>query len=279
MIAGTRVTVKDGTYAGRLGTVLEPAEKVRLDGETGSHFFDDDRLILSAPTPSGDLPPAPPDWSKLLFVDTFEGTAVDKTKWDVYGPGTQYWDSHNGAFLRNESALSVKDGLLTITARVADYGGKSRVISSAVSSKVNFTYGRIEARVRTDGGPMSGVCLLWPQSNVWPRDGETDFYETGPGDRSRFMTFLHWYGGKSGSDQNGYVHYARADDWRIMVCEWEPDAIRVFRDGQLIVNFTDKAKIPPIPMHPTAQLDRFNDFPWLTAPMKMQVDYYRVYQR
>jgi beta-glucanase (GH16 family) len=201
--------------------------------------------------------------------DDFSGTAVDTSKWTIYsGAG----NSGNG--LRAASAITEGSGLLTITAKMVN----GTLVSGGMMNKLNQTYGRFEVRVRTDADPSlatNGVVLTWPQSGKWPIDGENDIYETMlDGDRNPFKTFIH-YG--STNKQYYFLHNADGTQWHTMAMEWEPTAIRMYRDGTLVWTLTDTAAIPDVAHHMAIQLDAFKTS--MTGSVRLQVDWIKIYKR
>jgi beta-glucanase (GH16 family) len=90
-----------------------------------------------------------------------------------------------------------------------------------------------------------GAWLLWPASEVWPRDGEIDFPE---GDfDSTIWAFMHRQGATAGSDQDWFSTSARWTDWHTAVTEWTPSSVRFLLDGQVVG--TSTSRIPNTPMH------------------------------
>ena len=87
--------------------------------------------------------------------------------WNLYnGPG------HAGNGRRTPSAVSVANGLLTIT-------GDAEGNSEGMAWLPGQTYGRWEACVKSPPASPNyhSVLLLWPDSENWPSDGEIDFME------------------------------------------------------------------------------------------------------
>ena len=216
---------------------------------------------------------APPatGWT-LVQSDDFNGTAVDSSKWRIYGP---WIPGHNGNGIRDGSAVSVGNGLLTITARMVN----GTLVSGGMSNRLDQTYGRFEFRVRTDPDPSaatSGVVLTWPQSQKWPIDGENNIYETtDDADRIPIKSFVHY-----GADNRQYwFHHDGADgtQWHTMAMEWEPDAIRMYRDGVLAWTVTDRNAIPDVAHHMSIQLDAFKK--WMSGTVRLQVDWVKIYRR
>ena len=208
----------------------------------------------------------------LVMSDHFKGTAVDASKWSIYGP---WIPGHNGNGVRDGSAVKVADGRLTITARMVN----GTLVSGGMSNRLDQTYGFYEFKVRTDADPTlvtSGVVLTWPQSGEWPIDGENDIYETGlDADRNPIASFIHY-----GADNKQYwFHHSGATGtaWHTMAMEWDSTAIRIYRDGILAWTVTDRNAIPDVAHHLTVQLDAFKKS--MTGAVRLQVDWVRIYKR
>jgi hypothetical protein len=231
---------------------------------------------LSSPTISftvknaGTATPTPSGW-KLVMSDSFDSSTLDTTKWQVYGPN---WSGNSGNGLRDGRAVSIQNGTLTLTAQMLN----GTLVSGAVRTRLDQRYGRFEFRARTDtdpSGTMSGVVLTWPQSGNFPTDGENDIYETlNKTTRNTFYSFIHY---SSQNRQYYFEHYADATQWHHMAMEWEPTALRIYRDGALVWTLTDTYAIPDVAHHLCVQLDAFKQ--WLPGTVRMQVDDVRIYTR
>jgi hypothetical protein len=226
--------------------------------------------------PAGDPTSSPPATDAagrhLVFDDEFDGSTLDTTsRWTPY-----YSAGNGGNGLRRPSALSLDGhGDLVVTAQMAN----GQIVSGGMSTKQDFTYGRFEARVRTDVDPtgtMSGVVLAWPLSGRWPEDGELDIYETGAAANTRtpFYSFVH-YG--ASNQQYYFAHNVDGAQWHTLAMEWTAGAIQIFRDGALVWTVTDTAAIPDVAHLLTVQLDAIATRN-LSAPVRMEVDFVRVYQ-
>lgn len=207
---------------------------------------------------------------KLVFQDDFSGTSVNIDNWSMYdSPG------HAGNGLRRPEAFSVSNGLLVVTAQMVD----GKLVSGGMAHKINYKYGKFEFRVRIEQDPSeatSGVILTWPQSEKWPMDGENDMYESGTGaTRNPFKTFIHY--GTSAGTQYQFVHNADATQWHTIAMEWETNALRMYRDSNLVWALTDVNAIPDVPHHLCIQLDAFKNS--MTGSVKMYVDWVKVYQK
>jgi beta-glucanase (GH16 family) len=210
----------------------------------------------------------PAGWRPILS-DSFDGGALNTSLWRMYGPN---WPGHAGNGLRDTSAVSVGGGVLTITARMV--GGT--LVSGAIASRVSTTYGRVEFRARADADPSqatSGVVLLWPDSDNWPIDGETDIFETGTeATRASFTSAVH-YG--ASNQQVWFSHSADAQQWQNMAVEWTPTSIRFYRNGALEGEVTDPSAIARSSQHLCVQLDAFRQS--MGGSVRLQVDDVRMY--
>lgn len=208
---------------------------------------------------------------RLLASDDFNGTSVDTTHWSVYGPN---WKGNAGYGLRDGRAVSVGNGVLTITAQMLD----GVLVSGGVKSKHARTYGRYEFRVRTDADPSqatTGVVLTWPQSGNWPTDGENNIYETTTFDRYPIKSFIHY----SPQNKQYWFHHdgANGTQWHTMAMEWEPDQIRIYRNGVHVWTVWDTYAIPDNPHQVIMQLDAWKS--WMSGSVRLQIDYMRIYER
>ncbi|MDX6676098.1 MAG: hypothetical protein QOE31_150 [Solirubrobacteraceae bacterium] len=227
-------------------------------------------VLLAAAALALVVPSAGASWS-LVMSDNFDGSSVNTTKWKVYGPN---WTGNKGYGLRDGRAISVGSGLLNITARMLS----GKLVSGGVQSRIDQRYGRYELRVRTDRDPSlatSGVVLTWPQSGTWPADGENNIYETMNGaTRYPFHSYVHycWC-----NKQYWFTQFADASAWHTMVMEWEPSAIRMYRDGVRVWTVSDAYAIPDVAHHLDLQLDAYKN--WMSGSVRMQFDYVRIYKR
>jgi endo-1,3-1,4-beta-glycanase ExoK len=230
------------------------------------------------PQPPAPNPPAPqqPDipgaaGRQLLFQDDFDGTQLNSASWSPYN-GTGY----NGHGLRRPYAITLDGkGNLVITAQTIN----GSVVSGGMANRLNRAYGLYAFRVRTDLDPtrnMSGAVLTWPQSGRFPQDGENDIYETGTyNPRDPFFSFIHF--GNTASSQVSFKHFADATEWHTMAMDWSKSAIKIYRDGALVWTVTDPAVIPDAAHHLAIQLDALGAGQ-LTGPVRMYVDWVRIYQ-
>src|ERR1700694_4664776 len=102
-------------------------------------------------------------------------------------------------------------------------------------------------RFRADAVPgYKTAILLWPDSGVWPRDGEIDFPEANL--NSTIWGFVHHQGGVSGNDQTGYRTRVMYDTgWHTATVIWLPGRVTLQLDGRTVG--TNRTRIPNTPMH------------------------------
>ncbi|MCA1682820.1 MAG: glycoside hydrolase family 16 protein [Actinobacteria bacterium] len=222
----------------------------------------------SAGSGSGSGPPAV---RKLIFADEFNGTTLDTAEWGAYdSPG------HAGNGLRRPSAFSLDgQGHLVVTAQMVN----GTIVSGGMANRLQFTYGRVEFRVRTEPDPtgtMNANVLTWPQNQWSPEFTENDMYETGPhvDNRRRFDTYIHF---GTANWQTWTTHYVDPSQWHTVAMEWYPGLLEIYVDGVFDWSVSDRAAIPDILHHLTIQLDAMATRT-LTQPVRMYVDYVRVYQ-
>jgi Glycosyl hydrolases family 16 len=200
-------------------------------------------------------------WGEPVRADEFDaGTG----QWSIYdGPG------HAGEGRRSPSAVSVRDGVLTIT---GDRSGTTAGMSWGDGRR----YGRWEARVRAPAGDPSynALLLLWPDAENWPEGGEIDFMEIGDPDRQEVDVFLHY--GEDNEQKHGRVE-TDATRWHNWAVEWTPTSITTFLDGRKWYGTTDRVVQPPGPMHLCIQLDWFPSGSDTVQESTMEVDWVREY--
>ncbi len=241
-------------------------------------------VLIIAFIPQSVFVAAAPEWN-LVFEDNFDGTAINKDDWWVFNSDNGNKNGHNGNGFRMASAVNVNNGILTITADMGTVKGQYDVVTGHIMHKKYYAYGKYEFRVRCDADPTSttsGVVLTWPGDDVgWPKGGENDIYETSTSStRNNFETNLH-YG--TGTNQNtdahiNYRHNFDAKVWHDIIFIWKPGRIEVYVDGVLSYSTDNLRAIPDVKHAFAIQLDTIFGGRTLTQPVKLQVDYVRIYQ-
>ena len=192
---------------------------------------------------------------KLVWSDEFEGTEVDRSKWD-FDLGNGFYDYKNHAWVPgwgNEELqyytgepenVTVGGSVLTIRAVKAplhDCGYTSaRLKTKQRDGTVLFAtrYGRIEFRARVPWGKG-----LWPALWMlpvddgyggWAASGEIDVMEI-VGERPReVLSSIHYGSSYPKRTLHTHVHPlpggSTVADWHTYAVEWEPGEIRFYVD-------------------------------------------------
>lgn len=227
-------------------------------------------------------------FSTLVWSDEFDGTAVNTANW-AYDLGGGGWGNNEQEYYQAANA-TVANGNLVITAK------KQRVKANSYTSarlktqgKHEFTYGRIEARIKLPLGQG-----LWPAfwmlgANIntvsWPGCGETDIMEHINTENTIYGT-IHW-------DNNGHASYGgntttTPSDYHVYAVEWNATSIRWYVDSVQyltadITNGINGTEEFQKPFFILLNLAVGGNWPGQTIddsklPASMYVDYVRVYQ-
>lgn len=245
------------------------------------------------------------EW-ELLWSDEFEleaGASINEDYWscEVGGWG---WGNNEAEFYtcRPENVSHDGNGNLVITAIQENlegsecwYGSCTHTSARIITQdKVEFTYGRVEARIRIPEGQG-----LWPAFWMlgadfpeigWPESGEIDIMENVGSEPRTVHGTIHGpgYSGGSGIGNSLTVDQPLADDFHIYAIDWDPYVIRWYIDGELygtlsindirgnrwvydhdffiLLNVAVGGNLPGYPP------------PSTEFPQQMLIDYVRVYQ-
>jgi hypothetical protein len=151
-------------------------------------------------------------------ADSFYDAASLDRWWLYDGPG------HAGNGRRTPQAITVRDGLLTIT---GDEAGSSGGMALKGPGQV---YGRWEVCVTSPPAAPTyhSVVLLWPDAENWPVGGEIDFMEISGSRRQTVDGFLHFGLDDQRAGGNAQID---ATQWHSWAVEWTPDRIATYVDG------------------------------------------------
>lgn len=240
------------------------------------------------------------------WADEFSGSSLSTTDWEVMtGNGQAYgnpgWGNNELQYYTGRTQnLVVSGGMLSIIARAESFGGFNYTSARIRSlNRRDFTYGRIEARMKVPAGqgiwPAFWMLASTSTYGGWASSGEIDILETINSADSAHGTIHHggqWpnnvsTGGSTPGDWDAAFHtYA---------IEWEPDEIRWYVDGVQFFQTTSSVWYSTAaPSNPRAPFDRPFHFLLNVAvggnwpgnpngstvfPATFQVDYVRVEQR
>jgi beta-glucanase (GH16 family) len=227
-------------------------------------------------TPDTSASAAGPKVLKLLWADEFngkKGSLPSSKSWE-YDIGNGYgWGNAELEYYTNKPANISTDGKgkLVISAnRISDSQGNATDNSSATtgilnscwecqftsakiksSRKVQFQYGRIEARMKVAAGEgtwpafwMLGSDLL--DGSPWPECGEIDIVETRGVEPSLVSAVLHGPGyGKGPGVGGSYQNPAPLSDaYHIYAIEWKKNRIDFYFNDRLISSETPTSVKP-----------------------------------
>lgn len=193
------------------------------------------------------------DARAIVFADEFDGTALDRTKWNVVG--MDFWvNNEQQAYVDSPDTIQFAndvegaDGGALVLRPVYLPGVDSRedrkadFISGRINSmgKADFIYGRIEARIK-----MPDAEGVWPAfwmlgNGKWPDTGEIDIMEY-VGERDWTGVALHGPGYSGETPIVNKFFFGKetdATDWHVYAIEWTKDAVLFEIDGRLTYRVT-----------------------------------------
>ena len=198
-------------------------------------------------------------------------------KWWAYPDG---WKdtSGNGVYSPSQ-VVSIQNGVLNYYMHTSGGVHMVAALEPKIPGGVNnngLMYGRYAIRFRADALPgYKTAFLLWPDSGVWPHDGEIDFPEGNL--NSTIDAFLHHQDATAGSQQDAYSTGATYTSWHTAVIEWMPGYVRFTLDGTVIG--TSTSNIPTTPMHWVLQAETALDgtIPSNTTAGNIQIAWITAY--
>lgn len=179
-----------------------------------------------------------------VFVDEFDGAAIDRTKWHVYTG--QVFNSEVQEYVDDTATMrtvtgaeaeGASGGALLIHARhrpgARETGARSEFASGRLHGRQTFSYGTVSARMKLPNG--SG---LWPAFwllgvSGWPSAGEIDVMEN-VGDPSWVNAALHGPGYSGNTPFVRRSGFGLDDDvtrWHVYEVTWTSSDVAFRVDG------------------------------------------------
>ncbi|MCX6283125.1 MAG: glycoside hydrolase family 16 protein [Bacteroidetes bacterium] len=191
---------------------------------------------------------------QLVWSDDFNGTAgmsPDSAKWQFdigTGPNHDGWGNAELEYYTNRTSNASLDGNgnLVITARAESYAG-SGFTSARIKTlkKLEQTYGRFEARIKTPWGPGIWPAFWLLGANVdslgWPQCGEIDIMELRGQKPNIINGTVHGpgYSGAGGITKSFAFGNERFDvNFHVFAVEWGENFIDFFVDSTLYQEIT-----------------------------------------
>jgi len=193
----------------------------------------------------------------LVWSDEFDGNTLNQANWSYQiGDGCDInlcgWGNNELQSYQQANAV-VADGELSITAKL-ERAGNSNYTSARIRSidKVDFTYGRIEARIKlpSGGGLWPAFWMLSTDEpyGFWPQSGEIDIMEWVGNQKEKVFGTLHFGQPSPDNRQTGGTITSLdgdyGDEYHVYAVEWEANEIRWYIDDFL---FSTKTRADVIP--------------------------------
>ena len=198
----------------------------------------------NSPNSAPFYPAAEDEW-RMVFSDDFDGDSLDLSKWDIQegdgsDVGLERWGNNEQQWYTADN-LTVADGELTITAKAEELVPGFPYTSGRIrtAEKFDFTYGRVETRVRAASGQglWSAAWMLPTDSpyTSWAAIGEVDIMEVvnADTDGERVFQTLH-YGFPWPLNQQTGMDIDDLDDpsgdFHVYALEWSDKEMRWYID-------------------------------------------------
>jgi beta-glucanase (GH16 family) len=187
---------------------------------------------------------------RCTFVDNFDGTTLNTTKWKVVTSNDADYRSRKDCFVNSPRNIAVSGGILHLTTRRASAFacgvGANRYTATGTSGMVSTmghffqTYGRFEMRAKwpyTTKFGLQAAFWLWPEGAsgmTWPVSGELDIAEWFSQHPDRAIPYLHtataWLNPSAAT--NNYCILKNPADWHTYTLEWTKQRILIKYDGK-----------------------------------------------
>lgn len=189
---------------------------------------------------------------QLVWDEEFDYTGLpDSTKWSYDTEGNSWgWGNNEAQFYTAGDTANayVKEGLLTITARIDSMGGKRYTSARLITKgKGDWLHGRFEIRAKlpTGLGTWPAIWMLptdWEYGG-WPASGEIDIMENVGYDPDTIIGSAHTqsYNHVQGTEKNAKINVPTSyTDFHLYALEWEEDEYRVFVDDNHYFTFKNE---------------------------------------
>lgn len=183
-----------------------------------------------------------PDGYKLVWNDEFADGTEPSSEW-TYETGGGGWGNNElqnyvAGYQGSEQLATIKDGILTITAKKIG----STVYSIRMNTKNSWTYGYFEARLQVPGGKGTWPAFWMMPKNftAWPDDGEIDIMEYVGYQKDVTHSAIHTksYNHSINTQKEASKSIANMEtQYHVYALEWTEDYIRTYVDGTEVFTF------------------------------------------
>lgn len=261
-----------------------------------------DIMQFHQPSGVGDSPPLSFNVTRQNILQT-DGSGVSHTPRPIYTvqPGVWRHCVYHIKFSSSSSVGFVKcwvDGVKTVDdQRATMYQNADNYWKLGIyrDSDDDSTMVLYYDNIRMSSGPATGgggstsgntyhpVVIIWPESGLWPEDGEYDFVELSSPGQQTLEAFMHFPHDADVSVQQRYFSKSGVDtsQWHNYAIEWTPNELVGYVDGVEWFRTSGGANdvrrnIQDMPSgHLTIQLDNYDGTD--QVPGRMEVDWVRVY--
>ena len=235
-------------------------------------------------TPSKDM------FTNLIWSDEFDYSGkLDSNKW-AYEVRNQWYNEELQATTDRLENVRVDNGLLKITAKKENYGGKNYTSGRVRTyQKLDFTYGRVDIRAKVPSKAGTWPALWMLGSNYasldWPKCGEIDILEHAGNRLNQIQSTVHHPDNYGSGDSNVTHEYNDVStNFHVYSLVWTEKALTFYVDDKPFHIVGNACDLPfnwdfniivNVAMGGTygGTVDPNFDFD------TMEVDYVRVYQK
>ena len=190
---------------------------------------------------------------KLVWSDEFDGDSLNTNVWTRETGGSGWGNNELQYYTDRTDNSYVSDGTLKIVAKRENYSN-CRFTSARLKTagKKSFKYGKMEARIKVNGGNQDGVWpafwMMGDDGTAWPWCGELDIMEHA-NSRNYVEGTIHWNAG--GSSYNtpynhifwgsysvpAYYYYSDNNNgingWHTYGVIWDENTIKWYVDNNI----------------------------------------------
>jgi beta-glucanase (GH16 family) len=176
----------------------------------------------AAAEPAQAVPVHEPVGWRPLFATDFSGTDLPVECESYEGP-----QGGAAASYYRPDEVAVSDGLLHLTMRRRDAGGRAFTAGGIGCRAVAQTFGRYEFRARVPAGAgIDSFVTLWPTESGHDKDATLVEILARPGAEKAYLTNQYGSGSSQVTAPGRY-----SDDFHTYTIEWSPSFFRVLIDG------------------------------------------------
>ena len=177
-----------------------------------------------------------------IWQDEFDGQGVpNQTRWDYETGFVRNRESQ--LYTRRPENARLEDGHLVIEGRRESYEG-ANYTSASLTSRVSWTYGRIEVRAKVPKGRGTWPAIWMLGTNIrqvgWPACGEIDIMEHVGFDPGRIHANIHTkaYNHVQNTNKGNSTVVPGADEgFHVYSVTWTPARLEFFVDGRSYFTF------------------------------------------